>query len=69
MILDTSILVEIDIGNNREKIEKLDKEGSHSISAVTISEFYTGVNMREEPGEDRQKDLSQEPELYLLKRK
>ena len=57
MILDTSILVEIDRGNNIEKIEKLDEEGSHSISAVTVSEFYTGVNMREEPEEDKAERL------------
>ncbi len=56
MILDTSILVEIDRGNNIERIEKLDNEGSHSTSAVTVSEFYTGVNMREEPEEYREKN-------------
>ena len=53
MILDTSILVEIDRGNNLDRIEELDNEGSHSISAVTVSEFYTGVNMREDPEEYR----------------
>ena len=57
MILDTSIIVEIDRGNNIDRIEKLDNEGSHSISAVTVSEFYTGVNMREEPEEDKAERL------------
>jgi predicted nucleic acid-binding protein len=56
MILDTSILVEIDRVNNMDRIEKLDNEGSHSISAVTVSEFYTGVKMREEPEEYREKN-------------
>lgn len=46
MILDTSILVDIDRGTNLEKIEKLDSQTNHKISAITVSEFFTGVYMR-----------------------
>lgn len=56
MILDTSILVDIDRGNNLEKIEKLDSQLPHQISAITVSEFFTGVYMRnskDEQGADR----------------
>jgi tRNA(fMet)-specific endonuclease VapC len=51
MILDTSVLVDIDRGSDIEKIERLDSGTSHKISAVTVSEFFTGVHMREEPDE------------------
>lgn len=46
MILDTSILVDIDRGTNLDKIEKLDSQNHHKISAITVSEFFTGVYMR-----------------------
>jgi len=47
VILDTSILVEIDRNNNPAKISKLDQEGPHKISSITVSEFFAGVYVRE----------------------
>lgn len=48
MILDTSVLVDIDRGTDQEKIEKLEKEGPHSISSITKTELYTGANLRQQ---------------------
>ena len=47
MILDTPVLVDIDRGAKKEKIEKLEEEGPHSVSSVTKTELYTGANLRE----------------------
>lgn len=45
-LLDTSILVEIDRGNNMEKIKKLESEGRHAISQVTVTEIFQGLEYR-----------------------
>ena len=42
-VIDTSVLAEIDRGNNPEKIEKLDAEGKHVISIVSVTEMFLGV--------------------------
>lgn len=42
-VIDTSVLAEIDRGNRPEKIERLDKEGKHIISIVSVTEMFLGV--------------------------
>ena len=51
MLLDTSVLVAIDRGADPAKVERLDQAGPHYVSAVTIAEFYAGVNLRSGSGE------------------
>ncbi len=41
-LLDTSALIEIDRGAP-EKVEKLDEEGKHTISQVTVTEMFLGI--------------------------
>ena len=48
-ICDTSVLVDIDRGGVAERVAKLDAEGRHSISIVTVTELQLGVNKRYDP--------------------
>jgi tRNA(fMet)-specific endonuclease VapC len=43
-ILDTSVVVDIDRGGVDDRVDKLDDEGRHAISAVTVTELRLGVN-------------------------
>lgn len=44
MILDTSVLVEIDRGHaEKEKIQRLERAGNLGISSVTVTEFMAGA--------------------------
>jgi predicted nucleic acid-binding protein len=52
MILDTSVLIDIDRGVERDKVERLDSEGPHIISSVARAEFFTGVNKRRDTDEE-----------------
>jgi tRNA(fMet)-specific endonuclease VapC len=45
-LLDTSVVVDIDRGGVDERVSKLDDEGRHAISAVTVTELRLGVNKR-----------------------
>lgn len=47
-LLDTSVVVDIDRGGVDERVSKLDSEGPHAISAVTVTELRLGVNKRYE---------------------
>jgi tRNA(fMet)-specific endonuclease VapC len=49
-ICDTSVLVDIDRGGVAERVAKLDDEGRHAISIVTVTELQLGVNKRYDPG-------------------
>lgn len=51
-VLDTSVVVDIDRGGVDDKVAKLDDEGRHAISAVTLTELRLGVNKQHEPGTD-----------------
>jgi len=44
-LLDTSVLIDIDIGGKEvlEKAKELDKEGRHAICSVSHFEFYWGI--------------------------
>ncbi len=44
-LLDTSVLIDIDIGGKevREKAKELDAEGRHAISTISLYEFYWGI--------------------------
>jgi predicted nucleic acid-binding protein len=45
-LVDTSVVVDIDRGSAEEKVQKLDDEGRHAISVVSLTELRLGVNKR-----------------------
>jgi tRNA(fMet)-specific endonuclease VapC len=51
-LLDTSVLVDIDRGGVDDRVAKLDDEGRHAISAVTLTELHLGVNKQYDLGTD-----------------
>lgn len=51
-LVDTSAIVDIDRGGVEERVAKLDDEGRHAISAVTVTELRLGVNKQYDPGTD-----------------
>jgi len=57
MIIDTSILVEIDRGITEEKIKKIKDNINPKISTITVSELYTGAYKREKTDESSLENL------------
>ena len=51
-IVDTSVLVDIDRGGVEQRVSKLDEEGRHAISVVTLTELRLGVHSQHEKGTD-----------------
>lgn len=51
-LLDTSVLVDIDRGDVEQKVRKLDDEGQHVLTTVTVTELQLGVNLQYEEGTD-----------------
>ncbi|MFB6211025.1 MAG: type II toxin-antitoxin system VapC family toxin [Halobacteriales archaeon] len=49
MLLDTSVLVDIDRGGVDEKVSRLDDAGRHSISIVSATELFLGVELQYDP--------------------
>lgn len=49
-VLDTSVVVDIDRDGVDSKVAKLDDEGRHAISAVSLTELRFGVNKQYETG-------------------
>ncbi|MFW5920096.1 MAG: type II toxin-antitoxin system VapC family toxin, partial [Halanaeroarchaeum sp.] len=45
-----SVLVDVDRGGVDRKVAKLDEEGRHAISMVTVTELRLGVNLQHERG-------------------
>lgn len=48
-LCDTSVVVDIDRGGVDQRVAKLDDEGRHAISIVTVTELRLGVNKRYDP--------------------
>jgi len=57
MIIDTSILVEIDRGITEEKIKKIKDNINPKISTITVSELYIGSYKREKTDESSLENL------------
>lgn len=66
-LLDTSVVVDIDRGGVEERVAKLDDEGRHAISAVTITELRLGVNKRYEPASEAYADAIEALERLLAR--
>lgn len=47
-LCDTSVLVDIDRGGVDERVARLDDEGRHVISSVSVTELRLGVNIQYE---------------------
>jgi tRNA(fMet)-specific endonuclease VapC len=49
-ILDTAVLIDIDRGNDEtlDKVRRLDEEGKHAISIVSVTELYLGLEKKYE---------------------
>lgn len=45
-LCDTSVVVDIDRGGVDQRVARLDDEGRHAISIVTVTELRLGVNKR-----------------------
>ena len=52
-LCDTSVLVDIDRGGIDEKVRRLDEQGRHAISLVTVTELRLGVHLRYDQGTDQ----------------
>lgn len=52
-LLDTSVVIDIDRGGVDEKVAKLDGEGRHAISTVTVTELRLGVDKQYAEDTDR----------------
>jgi len=57
-LCDTSVLVDIDRGGIDDRVARLDDEGRHAISSVTVTELRHRVNNRYEAASDRQDALA-----------
>lgn len=66
-LLDTSVVVDIDRGGVDERVAKLDDEGRHAISAVTVTELRLGVNKRYEPETEAYADAIEALERLLAR--
>lgn len=44
--VDSSVVVDINRGDVKDRVDRLDQEGRHAISVVTLTELRLGVNHR-----------------------
>ncbi|WP_265110693.1 type II toxin-antitoxin system VapC family toxin [Halosolutus halophilus] len=56
-LCDTAVLVDIDRGGVADRVARLDDEGRHAISTVTVTELRLGVNKRYTDSATRQDAL------------
>lgn len=61
-LVDTSVVVDIDRGGVARRVTKLDDEGRHAISVVSVTELRLGVNKRYEPETDARLDAMEQLE-------
>jgi len=55
-LCDTSVLVEVDRGGVDEKVRRLDEQGRHAVSMVSVTELRLGVNLGYEVGSEAHRD-------------
>jgi len=64
-LLDSSVLVDIDRGGVADRVEKLDDEGQHAISIVSVTELHLGVEIQYQPETETHRDAIQALERML----
>ncbi|KXA89608.1 twitching motility protein PilT [candidate division MSBL1 archaeon SCGC-AAA259A05] len=63
-LLDTSALIEIDLGD-AERAKRLDDEGRHALSQVTVTEMFTGIEYRYERNTEAYREAREQLERLL----
>ena len=66
-LVDTSVVVDIDRGGVDRRVDKLDAEGRHAISVVTLTELRLGVNRQYERRTDAYRDAIEGLERLLAR--
>ena len=66
-LCDTSVLVDIDRGGIDEKVDALDQEGRHTISAVTVTELRLGIEYQYEPETTAYRDALQDLDRLIAR--
>lgn len=66
-LLDTSAVIDIDRGGVDEKVRKLDEQGRHAISMVTVTELRLGVNFQYDRGTDRHQQALDELDRLIAR--
>ena len=51
-VLDTSVIVDIDRGGVDRRVRKLDEQGRHLVSMVSVTELRLGVELQYDQGTD-----------------
>ncbi len=66
-LLDTTVVIDIDRGGSEvlNKVRKLDRGGTHAISAVTQYEFYWGIFRRYEKGSAKYEEAMAKAEMLF----
>lgn len=64
-ILDTNVLIDIDRGGIEEKIQKLEREGKHAISIVTVTELFLGLEKKYERGSPEYQEAEEKLEALV----
>jgi tRNA(fMet)-specific endonuclease VapC len=66
-LLDTSVVVDIDRGGIEEKVQKLDEQGRHLLSMVSVTELRLGVELQYEQGTDAYETAMDELDRLLAR--
>lgn len=66
-LVDTSVVVDIDRGGVDDRVVKLDDEGRHAISGVTLTELRLGVNRQYERGTDAHTEAVEDLERLVAR--
>ena len=64
-LLDTSVLVDIDRGGVDRRVEKLDDEGRHAISIVSVTELHLGIQKQYGVETDEHRQATEDLERLL----
>lgn len=66
-LVDTSVVVDVDRGGVDERVARLDDEGRHAVSVVTLTELRLGVNRSYAPDTDERDDALQALDRLLAR--
>lgn len=64
-LVDTSVAVDIDRGGVDDRVARLDDEGRHAMSVVSLTELRLGVNKSYERGTDSHADAVEQLDRLL----
>jgi len=64
-LLDTAVLVDIDRGSVDERVRRLDEEGRHAISVVTVTELRLGLEKSYERRTEEYREASDKMDALL----